>query len=371
MRSIFLNRNTRFILAVIFISGSQVLLGQTTVDLSNDKSKTKDFLEELVRIYNHDLKKTSSKSDLFVEGDGKELISFDGKKHLFSFDLGLNDSFLLFSLPKAMNKEDAYQGKSKNLERLFKDLYNDSSTPIPDKEAKDYFMKNMITVKLYNKSAFIKRYYNRQWRTYTRPGRFTIGVYGGVNFSGTLVSPFRFSDEAELKAQTRQENEELLPSGLLGFSAGYSRYGHGVEAFFQSVKYGSKYINGQQMNWNTGYYGGAAVSDTSRIRIPVNQLGIRYRYSNYFRTVSPYVAAGIHVAYVSINRHNELRLNSQYLSTGCSLGLGLNIHPIYALDIYIAPVASLSFNAIKGTELQTRFSAISLEVGVRYNTSFK
>ncbi len=338
------------------------------------KSETKKLLQSLITIYGDDLNKITHKKiqDCTLADSTCESVHFENQKFSFMFKIALSNSMtkLTFSNPKLNSRVNAYQGQSKNLKKLFTKLDMDVSDHIPDSISNNY-LKNPIYINLYNNSSFIKRYYNRMWRQYRRPDRLTLGFFGGVNFSTAFVSPFRYSDETELKTKTRRENEEYLPTGIFGFSAGYSRYSHGVDFFYQHTNYGCKYVEGNQINWNTGFYGGSsAASDSMKLSFPVNQFGIRYRYSNYYKIISTYASVGMHLSYVNKDSRNLLQLNSRYLSTGCNLALGLNIHPIYALDIHIAPVMNISFNAVKKTELQTRFSSIALEVGLNYNLTF-
>lgn len=372
MRSIFLNKSISFALLLTFILLAQIVSGQNEVNLSVKKRETKKFVKLFVSIYGPSLKKIDSvgvdTTKKVLIGTTQEILS--NGKYSFSFNITLeNNTKLKFSDAILDTVVDAYEGISDNLNRLFKDFYSQKTLSKIDK-TKNQYLKEPLTVQLLNNKNFIKRYYNRQWRTYNRPNRLTFGVFGGVNFSTAFISPFQYSDEAELKTQNRRTNEAYLPTGIFGFSAGYSRYSHGVDLFVQRTHYGVKYAQQQQIDWNTGYYTETAIDSlmTTSISIPVSQWGIRYRYSNYHRTVSPYVVAGFHVSFVNKSDITSLNLSkSRYLSTGCNLALGLNIHPIYALDIHIAPVMNISFNAVKGTALQTRFSSIALEAGIRYN----
>lgn len=367
MRLIFLNKSLAITFIVASFTVCPMVLAQ--VDISPKKSDTKQFIKELVHIYHPSMKKMDQKQPLDPLADSTDLETLTGNgNYSISLKVTLEKSnrlrigkFNLYAFTPA------YIGRCENLQHLFNGLNSYRRVPIDTLTE----LKNEINVLLYNNPGFIKRYYNRMWRTYRRPDRLTLGAWSGVNFSTAFVSPFRYSDETELKTQIRRENEEYLPVVILGFSAGYSHRSHGVDLFYQHTNYGCKYVEGNQINWFTGFYGGnTAPSDSMKLTIPVNQFGIRYRYSNYNKVMSPYTSIGIHLSYVNKASKDLMQLNSQYLSTGCNLALGLNIHPIYALDIHIAPVMNISFNAVKKSELQTRFSSISLEAGLNYHLTF-
>lgn len=339
------------------------------VTLAEKKSDTKQFIKELVHIYHSTMKKIDQKqtSNLLADKTDLEILSGNGNYSISLKIILENDTIIKIGKSNLYTFSPAYTGGSENVQYLLNEtnLYR----LIPRETLSE--LKDDISILLYNEPDFIKRYYNRMWRTYRRPDRITLGSWGGVNFSTAFVSPFDYSDETEQKTQIRRENEAYLPAVIFGFSAGYSHRSHGVDLFYQHTNYGCKYLKGNQINWLTGFYGGSsAAADSMKLRIPVNQFGIRYRYSNYKKTMSPYTSVGIHLLYVNQASRDLLRLNSRYLSTGCNLALGLNIHPIYALDIHIAPVMNISFNAVKKSELQTRFSSISLEVGVNYHFTF-
>lgn len=375
MHSISLNKLISFSLVLAFLLISPIAVGQ--VELSPKKSDSKHFLEYLVRLYSPTLKiirgKISVTTPIILAESTEKESHFGNGNYSLSFKIALeNVNKIKFSNPSIDTLTFAYSGKSDHLHELFNEIY--SHSPLNTKDSnnvKNSFLKDCLTVRLFNDGDFIKRYYNRMWRKYRRPDRITLGVFGGVNFSTAFVSPFRYSDDTELKTKTRRENEEYLPTSIFGLFAGYTHYSHGVDFFYQHTNYGCKYVEGNQINWITGFYTGSE-SDSSNMKlsIPINQFGIRYRYSNYFKTVSTYASVGMHLSYVNSSSRELLRLNSRYLSTGCNLALGLNIHPVYALNIHIAPVMNISFDSVKKTELQTRFSSLSLEVGLNYNFTF-
>ncbi len=380
MRSIFLNKFViiQFLLISLFIVGTQLnCLGQSQTPTINardelSKSATKTFLSDLMNIYGFALEKMDSKiikdktQNLFY--NYTESVDSSKTKHIFDMNAILDNENrkITFVSNHIGESKEIIKGTNRNLERLFSDFYQIKDNTKEDSKS---LLEGPIELTLFNdkKNKFIRHYYNRRWRTYNRPNRLTAGFSTGYNINTGFLTPVDYSEETQVNLDNRLSNVKGLGTDAFSIAIGYSKWSHSVEFSYRNTRFGFNTIESQNIDWTTGYATNISGTGPSIYSFRCNQLGLQYRYSNYYQKVSPYFAAGLNAAWTTRKMNNIPSQEKTYFGTNLNLGLGINIHPAYCWDIHIAPITNLFLNSKQGTKINTRFASVGIEIGVRYN----
>lgn len=306
----------------------------------------------------------SKSQDLFI--NYKEIVVTSDVSYICDLHAILDNNTLTFNSDSLGESKEIINGTNRNLERLFSDFYQIKDNTKDDSKS---LLEGPIELTLFNgkSNKFIRHYYNRRWRTYNRPNRLTAGFSTGYNINTGFLTPVDYSEETQVNLDNRLSNVKGLGTDAFSITIGYSKWSHSVEFSYRNTRFGFSTIESQNIDWTTGYATNISGTGPSIYSFRCNQLGLQYRYSNYYQKVSPYFAAGLNAAWTTRKINNIPSQENTYFGAYLNLGLGINIHPAYCWDIHIAPITNLFLNSKQGTKINTRFASVGIEIGVRFN----